>query len=105
MSLKISELADRAEVNLQTIRFYEREGLLPRPPRLPSGYRSFPDDALRRVRFIKRAQEIGFSLAEIQELLSIRVDARSDCSKVQRMARGKIAGIEGKISTLRAMKR
>src|SRR5262245_42456446 len=66
VSLKIGQVAQRGGVNLQTIRYYEREGLLPKPPRLASGYRTFPDTAADRVRFIKRAQELGFSLAEIR---------------------------------------
>lgn len=104
-TIKIGELAEQSGVNLQTIRYYEREGLLPKPPRLPSGYRVFSRDAVRRVRFIKRAQELGFSLKEIKELLSIRVDPRSDCSSVQRLAKAKLADIDEKIRTLQAMKR
>lgn len=103
--IRIGELAEQGGVNLQTIRYYEREGLLPKPPRLPSGYRVFPRDAVRRVRFIKGAQELGFSLKEIKELLSIRVDPRSDCSDVQRLAKAKLADIDDKIRTLQAMKR
>ena len=72
VSLKIGEVAQRGGVSLQAIRYYEREGLLPKPPRLASGYRLFPDTAVRQVHFIKRAQELGFSLAEIRELLSLR---------------------------------
>jgi MerR family copper efflux transcriptional regulator len=105
MGLKISEVAERGGVNLQTIRYYEREGLLLKPPRLPSGYRVFPDDAVNRVRFIKRAQELGFSLAEIRELLSIRIDPKKECSDVKGLAQTKIADIEEKIRTLEAMKR
>ena len=103
--LKIGELAERGQVNLQTIRYYEREGLLPKPPRLASGYRVFTPDAVRRVRFIKRAQELGFSLKEIRELLSIRIDPKSDCSSVQKMAKAKMADMEEKIRTLQAMKK
>ena len=104
MTLKIGELAERADVNLQTIRYYEREGLLPEPPRLSSGYRVYPDSTVRRVRFIKRAQEIGFSLAEIRELLSLRIDAQRTSAEVRSLAEAKIADIEGKIRTLKAMK-
>ena len=104
MSLKIGELAERAEVNLQTIRYYEREGLLPEPPRRESGYRMFPDISVRRVRIIKRAQEIGFSLGEIRELLMLRVDGRRQSAEVRNLAEAKIAGIEEKIRTLKAMK-
>jgi MerR family copper efflux transcriptional regulator len=78
MDLKIGEVAERSGVNLQTIRYYEREGLLPEPARLTSGYRIFPLDTVRRVQFIKRAQGLGFSLAEVRELLSLRENADSD---------------------------
>jgi MerR family mercuric resistance operon transcriptional regulator len=105
MGLKISEVAERGGVNLQTIRYYEREGLLPEPPRLPSGYRMFSPDAVRRVRFIKRAQELGFSLSEIRELLSIQIGSKKECSDVQRLAMAKIADIEQKIQSLQSMKR
>ena len=105
MTLKIGEVADRAGVNLQTIRYYEREGLLPEPPRLASGYRMFPQDAVRRVRFIKRAQELGFSLAEIKQLLALRIDQRRGSADVRTLAQGKIADIDQKIRTLQAMKR
>jgi MerR family mercuric resistance operon transcriptional regulator len=103
-TLKIGQLAKRAEVNLQTIRYYERESLFPEPPRLSSRYRLYPDSAARRVRFIKRAQEIGFSLAEIRELLSLRIDAQRERVEVRDLAQAKIADIEGKIRTLKAMK-
>ena len=76
VSLKIGEVAEHGGVSVQAIRYYEREGLLPKPPRLASGYRIFPDTAVRRVQFIKRAQELGFSLAEIRELLSLRGKCR-----------------------------
>ena len=70
--LRTGELARQAEVNLETIRFYERQGLLPRPPRTVSGYRTFPPEAVRQVRFIKRAQDLGFSLREVRGLLSLQ---------------------------------
>ena len=104
MALKIGELAERAAVNLQTIRFYEREGLLPEPPRRDSGYRMFPESTVRLVRFIKRAQEIGFSLGEIRELLSLRMDSRRESGDVRALAEAKMADIDGKIRTLKAMK-
>lgn len=105
MALKIGQVAERGGVNLQTIRYYEREKLLPEPPRLASGYRMFPEGAVNRVRFIKRAQELGFSLAEIRELLSIKIDPAKDCSDVQRFAELKVMDIEEKIRTLQSMKR
>ncbi|MBX7135181.1 MAG: MerR family DNA-binding protein [Fimbriimonadaceae bacterium] len=104
-ALKIGEVAARGGVNLQTIRYYERELLLPKPPRLASGYRMFPEQTVRLVRFIKRAQELGFSLAEIRDLLSMQVDPNKDCSDVQRLAKAKVADIEEKIRTLESMRR
>ena len=101
-ALKIGQLAQRAAVNLQTIRYHEREGLLPEPRRLSSGYRLYTDSMVRRVRFIKRAQEIGFSLAEIRELLSLRADGQPN--EVRAIAEAKIADIEDKMRTLKAMK-
>lgn len=103
--LKIGEVAKRGGVNLETIRYYERERLLPKPPRLSSGYRMFPTDAVHRVRFIKRAQELGFSLSEIRELLSIQIDPKKECSDVKRLAKAKISDVNEKIRTLEAMKR
>ncbi|MBN9657151.1 MAG: MerR family DNA-binding protein [Acidobacteria bacterium] len=104
MGLKIGEVAERGGVNLQTIRYYEREKLLPEPPRLASGYRVYPDQTVRRVRFIKRAQEIGFTLAEIRELLAIRIDSGRDSAEVRALANAKINDIEEKIQTLHRMK-
>ncbi len=104
MALKIGEVAERGGVNLQTIRYYEREKLLPEPPRLASGYRIYPVQTVRRVRFIKRAQEIGFTLAEIRGLLAIRIDADRNSSEVRTLAQAKITDIEQKIQTLQLMK-
>ena len=102
--LTIGQAAKRAEVNIETIRYYERQGLIPPPPRRESGYRQYPADIVSRVRFIKRAQELGFSLNEVAELLSLRVGPNTTCGDVKKMADGKIAEIEGKIQTLERMK-
>jgi len=83
-TLTIGRLAREAGVNLETVRYYERRGLLPRPPRSESGYRLFPEDAAGRLRFIRRAQELGFSLAEIRELLSLRVSRTAKRTDVRR---------------------
>jgi Hg(II)-responsive transcriptional regulator len=104
-ALKIGEVAARASVNVQTLRYYERRGLLPRPPRSESNYRLYSDDTVRRVRFVKRAQELGFSLGEIRGLLDLRVGPRATCADVRRRTQAKIAEIEEKIWTLRSMKR
>src|SRR5919198_614719 len=80
---KRGEVARAGGVNLETIRYYERRGLLPKPPRTTSGYRTFGADAVRRLRFIKNAQDLGFSLREIKELLALRLDARTSCADVR----------------------
>jgi MerR family copper efflux transcriptional regulator len=103
--MKIGEVADRGGVNLQTIRYYEREGLLPAPPRMASGYRLFNQETVRRVRFIKRAQELGFTLAEIRELLTLRIEESRSSAEVRAIAHAKIADIDNKVRHLDAMKR
>src|SRR5215470_7354960 len=100
--LTTGELAKRGGVNLETIRYYERRGLLPKPARSQSGYRAFSLDAVRRVRFIKQAQELGFSLKEIQELLALRIAPDSTQADVRARATRKIADIDAKIKKLRA---
>jgi len=91
-------------VNLETIRYYERQGLLAKPPRTGGGYRIFPSDAARRLRFIKRAQELGFSLSEIRELLALRTRPGTKQADIKARAEAKIADIDRKIQTLQAMK-
>jgi MerR family copper efflux transcriptional regulator len=104
-TLTIGRLAKEAGVNLETVRYYERRGLLPRPPRSESGYRLFPDESAGRLRFIRRAQELGFSLSEIRELLSLRVSRTAKRTDVRRRAEAKIADIEARIRSLHSMKR
>lgn len=99
----ISEAADQAGVNIQTIRYYERRGLLKRPPRRTSGYREFPDDAVRVVRFIKRAQDLGFTLDEVEELLRLRTEGR-DRRRVRAVAECRLHQVERKIAELEAMR-
>jgi MerR family copper efflux transcriptional regulator len=102
-SLRIGELARLAQVHVQTLRFYERKGLLPPPPRQPWGYRAYPPEAVGIVKFIRRAQELGFSLREIKELLNLQRVPRSTCGDVKAVAQRKIAEIQAKINDLRAM--
>lgn len=104
-TLMIGQLAKKAEVNVETIRYYERRGLIPEPPRRESGYRQYSQDAVARIQFIKGAKELGFSLKEISELLSLRVDPNTTCTDVKRMTEIKIADIEEKIRTLQVMKK
>ena len=103
--LKVGEVARRAAVNLQTIHFYEREGLLPRPPRTASNYRMYSEVAVRHVRFIKRAQELGFALRDIKELLSLRATPGTHCADVRQQAKAKLLDIDEKIGTLQRMRK
>jgi MerR family mercuric resistance operon transcriptional regulator len=104
-ALTIGHLAREVGINLETVRFYEHQGLLPKPPRSASGYRLFPADAARRLKFIKRAQELGFSLREIRELLELRVSPRTNSAEIRRRTESKIADIESKIKTLDSMRK
>ena len=99
----MSEAAEQAGVNVQTIRYYERRGLLPAPPRRASGYRELPEATVRRVRFIKRAQELGFSLDEIAELLRLRAAKPHNRTRVRAVAERRIQQIEQKIAELEAL--
>lgn len=103
--LSTSDLAKQSGINLESIRFYERQGLLPKPPRTASGYRVFPQESVRRVRFIKRAQALGFTLREIKQLIALRAHPETACADVRTQAEAKIADIAQKISDLRAMQR
>lgn len=98
-------LARAAEVNPETLRYYERRGLLPPPPRTRSGYRRYDEDALRRLRFIARARDLGFSLEEIKELLSLRVAPGKRCGDVRERAKAKVEEVAEKIRDLERMKR
>jgi len=103
--LRTGELAKRAGVNVESLRFYEREGLLPEPPRRPSGDRRYPPEAVARVRFIKRAQELGFSLAEIRELLAIGTDPDGTCGEVKAHVDARIESVQQKIADLQRIER
>ncbi len=103
--LTIGRLAREGQVNVETIRYYERRGLLPRPPRQPSGYRMFPPSAVQVLRFVKTAQVLGFSLKEIKELLALRIQPGRSCADVRGRAGRKIGEIDQKIRTLQSMRK
>lgn len=90
-------------MNPQTLRYYERRGLLAEPARSTSGYRSYPQDAVRRVRFIKRAQELGFTLTEVETLLELAGGGPDSCDAVRAMTTEKIADLRRRIADLRAL--
>jgi len=104
MELKIGEVADGSGVNLQTIRYYERKGLVPEPHRSSSGYRMYSHDTVRRIRFIKRAQELGFSLKEIKELLALQFHSEISSTEVRARVQAKLADVEEKLRALNAIK-
>ena len=103
--MTIGRLAREGQVNVETIRYYERRGLLPRPPRRPSGYRMFSPSAVQVLRFVRTAQALGFSLREIKELLSLRIQPGRSCADVRERAEQKIAEIDQKTRTLQAMRK
>lgn len=103
-SLTISQVAKRGGVNIQTIRYYERQGLLAPKSRTEAAYRIFSSESVRRIRFIKRAQELGFSLKEIKDLLSLRIDAHTTQADIRKRTQTKIADIERKILHLQAIR-
>jgi Hg(II)-responsive transcriptional regulator len=100
----IGEAAEQAGVNVQTLRYYERRGLLPKPPRRASGYREFPDEAVRVVRFIKRAQDLGFSLDEVEELLRLRGNSGRNRPRIRAIAERRVRQIASKVAELERMK-
>lgn len=104
--LTIGKIAKRAKVKIETIRYYERFGLLPEPSRrIHSLYRQYDEDTVLRLQFIKNAKELGFSLKEISELLSLQVNPKSTCANVKKRAEIKIADIDEKIKTLQKIKK
>ena len=103
-ALTIGALAAAAGVGVETVRFYERRGLLPRPPRTPSGYRQYSPAAVGRLRFIRRGQGLGFTLEEIGELLELRVDEVAACGAVEAGARAKMLRVEEKMAELQRIR-
>ncbi len=104
--MTIGELAKTAGVNVQTIRYYERQKLLPKPHRWPgSDYRDFDEDALLRLRFIRSAKDLGFTLREINELLDLRILPGESCREVSQLLKEKRADVERRIEDMRRLRR
>ena len=98
--MTIGTVAKSAGVAIDTIRYYEREGLLPEPLRRASGYRSYDDSAVRQLRFIRRAKDLGFTLEEIRDLLSLSADRQRGVKAVKRRAEERLAAIDARIAEL-----
>jgi MerR family copper efflux transcriptional regulator len=103
-TMKIGRLAERTGVNIDTVRFYERKGLLPQPMRGSSGYREYGEADVDRLSFIRRSKELGFTLAEIGELLSLSGHRRGDMQGVRRKAEQRLQQVEQKIGELQRVR-
>ncbi|GAB3822936.1 MerR family transcriptional regulator [Kribbella italica] len=101
--MRTSELAGQAGVNTETLRYYERRGLLTQPPRTPGGYRDYPPSTVELLRFIKRAQELGFTLDEIEELLHLDNGGPDACDAARALAEHRRADLEARIRDLQRM--
>ena len=102
--MTISKAARKAGVGVETIRFYERKGLIEQPPKPHgAGFRVYPEETVQRIRFIRQVQELGFSLRQIEELLSLRADPSADCGDVRERAQDKLEKVRRKIATLRVL--
>jgi len=104
-TMTIGQVAKLSGIGIETIRFYEREGLIEEPARRESGYREYTNEVVTRLTFIKRAQELGFSLGEIGELLSLKLHPKGSCAEVRKRAEGKVTDIDTKIRDLQRMKK
>ena len=103
-TMNIGHLAELAGVNVDTVRYYERQGLLPPAARTGSGYRQYDEPDLERLRFIRRSKELGFTLAEIKELLSLTRDRESDMRGVKRKAEQRLSQVERRIAELQRVR-
>ena len=103
--MTIGTLAKKSEVTVEAVKFYEKEGLLPKPPKPSSGFRSYPLDYVSRISFIKRAQELGFTLREVKELFKLRADKKATCGQVMKKTDEKLIEVERKIQDLQQMRK
>lgn len=103
--LKVGELAERAGVGVQTLHYYERLGLLPKPDRSASNYRLYRPDALRRIQFVKKAQALGFTLEEIKEILGLRGQGRAPCRCVADVGKKHLRELDARIEGLQEFRR
>jgi MerR family mercuric resistance operon transcriptional regulator len=103
--MKIGQIARAAGASIETIRYYEREGLIEHPARSPAGYRQYRPEVVERLRFIRQAKELGFSLNEVRELLSLRMRPDTTCADIRKRAQEKIASVDRKIGELQRIGR
>ncbi|MDN5861218.1 MAG: heavy metal-responsive transcriptional regulator, partial [Pseudonocardia sp.] len=104
LAMWTSEVAKRAGVNPQTLRYYERRGILPMPQRTPAGYRDYPDSTVGLVRFIKRSQDLGYSLTDIAQLLQLADSGAASCAHARAITAARMADLDRRIEDLRRMR-
>ncbi|MCZ6566015.1 MAG: MerR family transcriptional regulator [Gammaproteobacteria bacterium] len=102
--LRIGEVANKSHVGVETVRFYEREGLIALPKRNVSGYRQYSESAIKQIQFIQHAKTLGFSLKDIRELIKLKSTRDARCKSIKSTAKAKIADIQEKIDALKRMK-
>lgn len=105
LELLVGSIAKKAGVGVQTLHYYERIGLLPKPIRSEANYRLYSPDALRRLRFIKKSQALGFTLAEIKQILDLKSHGRAPCRKVTELGEKHLQDIDARLAQLRAYRR
>ncbi|MEP0862116.1 MAG: heavy metal-responsive transcriptional regulator [Ignavibacterium sp.] len=98
---KVGEIAEKVGVNVETLRYYEKIKIMPKPKRKESRYRFYDELDLKRLRFIKRAKELGFTLKEIKELLNLKIESTATCGDVKHLAEHKLNDIEERINDLK----
>lgn len=103
--MTIGKVSEQSGIGVETVRFYEKSGLIDDPTRTESGYRQFPPSTVIRIRFIKRAKELGFTLREIKELLNLRLDPMTTCGDVRLMAEEKLENVRAKIQSLQGIEK
>lgn len=102
--MRIGHLAGKAGVAIDTVRYYERRGLLPEPARRPSGYRDYGDDELQQLRFVRRCKALGFTLDETRDLLRLNADPATDRSEVRALTERRLADVEAKLRELQLLR-
>ncbi|MFT3896193.1 MAG: heavy metal-responsive transcriptional regulator [Thermomonas sp.] len=102
--MRIGHLADKAGVAVDTVRYYERQGLLPPPARRPSGYRDYGNDELQQLRFVRRCKALGFTLEETRELLRLNADPKADRTEVRALTERRLADVDAKLHELQALR-
>jgi DNA-binding transcriptional MerR regulator len=102
--MRTHEVAERAGVSAQTMRYYERRGILQDPPRSPAGYRDYPASAVQVLRFVKRAQQLGFTLSSVEGLLALAAGGPDSCDAARRMAEEHIGELERRMADLQRMR-